>query len=190
MNTETNVVTPPPAQPATPPQPQVPVPPAPPQPTYGGVRRKSPGLALVLSFFPGLGHLYLGLYQRAIVVFGLFFLSIVLSGQADDIGLIIAFIWFFALIDAYRQAQIINVQEVERPQRKHRRAGSLGFGIFLLIVGVILLINNFHPIDLSWMRNWWPAILVVSGIYLIAAASMDRQENIHAAAEDDNDETP
>jgi hypothetical protein len=38
--------------------------------------RRSPGLALVLSFFPGLGHLYLGLYQRAAAFFLAFAFSI------------------------------------------------------------------------------------------------------------------
>jgi ferrous iron transport protein B len=31
------------------------------------LEKKSPGLAGVLSMFPGLGHLYLGLYQRALI---------------------------------------------------------------------------------------------------------------------------
>ncbi len=187
MNTETNAGTP--APPTTPPQPQVPAPPMPAPVLYGGIRRKSPGLALVLSFFPGLGHLYLGLYQRAIVVFGLFFLATVLAGQASDMGVIIAFIWFFAVIDAYRQAQIINSQEVEPSKPKRAAAaGSLGFGIFLIIVGIILLINNFHPIDLSWLSKWWPAILVIVGIYLIAAAYADRQKQLHASTEDEGTE--
>ena len=37
------------------------------------VEKKSPGLAGVLSgLFPGLGHLYLGLYQRAFKIAGAF----------------------------------------------------------------------------------------------------------------------
>ena len=48
---------PPPAAP-----PVVVVPPAAPPTVI--VERKSPGLAGFLSCFPGLGHIYLGLYQR------------------------------------------------------------------------------------------------------------------------------
>src|ERR1700681_1264696 len=64
------------------------------------VERKSPGLAGFLSIFPGLGHLYLGLYQRAFAFAGAFCLLIffnshgriaVLSGPAT------AFLWFFAI---------------------------------------------------------------------------------------------
>src|SRR6266498_5038893 len=103
--------------PATPPPPQSPPPPpaapvAPAVPvTPVVVERKSPGLAGFLSVFPGLGHLYLGLYQRAFGFAGVFCLLIffnshgrlaVLSGPAT------AFVWFFAIIDAVRQAKAIN----------------------------------------------------------------------------------
>ena len=75
------------------------------------IDQKSPGLAGFLSVFPGLGHLYLGLYQRAFAFAGAFCILIffnshgrmaVLSGPAT------AFLWFFAIIDAVRQAKAIN----------------------------------------------------------------------------------
>src|SRR5216683_1718594 len=113
-----------PNNPATPPPP--PPPPVNPAPQYAPaappvmpvtvappviVERKSPGLAGFLSIFPGLGHLYLGLYQRAFAFAGAFCILIffnshgrmaVLSGPAT------AFLWFFAIIDAVRQAKAIN----------------------------------------------------------------------------------
>src|SRR2546422_11175153 len=105
-----------PNTPNTPPAPPPTVPPLPPtpppvQPAAVVVERKSPGLAGFLSIFPGLGHLYLGLYQRAFAFAGAFCLLIffnshgrmaVLSGPAT------AFLWFFAIIDAVRQAKAIN----------------------------------------------------------------------------------
>jgi hypothetical protein len=63
--------TPPPPPPLFPsPQPPPVMPAALVQPMI--VERKSPGLAGFLSFFPGLGHLYLGLYQRAFAFAGAF----------------------------------------------------------------------------------------------------------------------
>jgi len=63
--------TPPPPPPLSPaPQPPPVMPAALVQPVI--VERKSPGLAGFLSFFPGLGHLYLGLYQRAFAFAGAF----------------------------------------------------------------------------------------------------------------------
>src|SRR5262249_31359067 len=84
----------PPAIPAAPPPPPVTPAPAPQIP----VEQKSPGLAGILSMFPGLGHLYLGLYQRAFAFGGAFILLIGLTshgGRGENFfGLFIAFVWF------------------------------------------------------------------------------------------------
>jgi len=73
MDPNTPAPPPPPAAYPPPPPPPPPVAPAPVaavQPVI--VERKSPGLAGFLSVFPGLGHLYLGLYQRAFAFAGAF----------------------------------------------------------------------------------------------------------------------
>ncbi|MEW5923728.1 MAG: cell wall-active antibiotics response protein LiaF [Candidatus Zixiibacteriota bacterium] len=44
------------------------------------------------------------------------------------------------------------------------------WGILILVVGIVLLLSNFHFIDYSirhFLRNLWPLILVVIGIALI-----------------------
>src|SRR4029450_8010304 len=102
--------------PPTPPMPSAPAAPPPPgvppvvvQPVI--MERKSPGLAGFPSVFPGLGHLYLGLYQRAFVLGGAFILlcSITSHGRGGEFfGPLIAFLWFFGIIDAVRQAKAIN----------------------------------------------------------------------------------
>lgn len=135
--------------------------------------RRSPGLALFLSFFPGLGHLYLGLYQRAIVIFLCFATSIWLADHSD-LGILVAFVWFFAVIDAYRQAQAMNFGLVPEPvwgavKPKLAKRGSLGFGVFLLVLGLVLLYDQFYPIDFAWLEDYWPMILVIAGAYLLGA---------------------
>jgi hypothetical protein len=136
--------------------------------------RRAPGLALVLSFFPGLGHLYLGLYQRAFGIFLAFALSIWLAEHAD-LGIVVAFVWFFAVIDAYRQAQMLNmgltIEPLMAPEQRAKaaRRGTLGFGAFLLVVGLVLLYNQFYPIDFSFLQDWWPLILVAAGIWMLVA---------------------
>jgi hypothetical protein len=68
-------VPPPPPPAAPPPYPVTPV------PAYY-IEKKSPFLAAMLSFFiPGLGHLYVGAYQRALQVFGGFFAAILLTSM-------------------------------------------------------------------------------------------------------------
>jgi hypothetical protein len=150
--------------------------------------RRAPGLALVLSFFPGLGHLYLGLYQRAVVIFLSFALSIWLAEHAD-LGIVVAFVWFFAVIDGYRQAQMLNMGLAVEPlmsaeqRAKATRRGSLGFGVFLLIVGLVLLYNQFYPIDFSFLQDWWPLLLVAVGVYMVAAHFREKQRQARLAAD-------
>jgi len=164
-----------------------PMPAAAPAPTASAAPfHRSPGLALVLSFFPGLGHLYLGLYQRAFGVFLAFAVSIWLAEHAE-LGIVVAFVWFFAVIDSYRQAQLLNagltVEPVMSPEgrAKAQRRGSLGFGVFLLVVGLVLFYNQFNPIDFSFLQDWWPLLLVVGGIYMVVAHFREKQRRASLA---------
>jgi len=181
---------PPPVQSVTPPAyPQYPAvhPPLP-----GAIpNRRSPGLAVVLSFLPGLGHLYLGLYARALAVFMAFFVAVQLA-DIGSFGVVIPFVWFFALIDAYRQAQLINsghVTDIGKDEafKTVGRRGNLGFGIFLLLAGSLLLYDRFYPIDWYFLENWWPALIILAGVYLVVRAVLDaqrRKEALRAAEED------
>ena len=76
---------------------------------------KSPRLAAVLALVPGLGHLYLGQYKKALVFFvgtGLleflgFDLDLTAIGAALGVPLELgAFgLYLFSIVDAYRSAQ-------------------------------------------------------------------------------------
>ncbi len=183
MNTQETYQQQTPAAQSAPIAPAAPAPMPPAAPT-----RRAPGLALVLSFFPGLGHLYLGLYQRAVVIFLSFALSIWLAEHAD-LGIVVAFVWFFAVIDGYRQAQMLNMGLAAEPlispeqRAKATRRSSLGFGVFLLIVGLVLLYNQFYPIDFSFLQDWWPLLLVLAGIYMVAAHFREKQRQARLAAD-------
>src|SRR6185369_17708808 len=114
---------------APPPPPATPAPPVVVAPVI--VDRKSPGLAGFLSMFPGLGHLYLGLYQRAFTIGGLFCLLIAFTSHGrggEFFGPLIAFIWFFGIIDAVRQAKAINRGQVAEsgfaPEQQIRKAAE------------------------------------------------------------------
>jgi hypothetical protein len=184
MNTQDTSQQQPPAATPAPVEPAaVPLAPVPPAAPF----RRSPGLALVLSFFPGLGHLYLGLYQRAFAIFLSFAIAIWLS-EHSHLGILLAFVWFFAVIDAYRQAQCINLGLCPEPvmgtaKANAPRRGALGFGIFLLVIGVLLLYNQFYPIDFTFLEDWWPLFLVLAGLYLVTANFREKQRQARRAAE-------
>jgi len=141
--------------------------------------RKSPALAWILSCFPGLGHLYLGLYQRGIF-FGLAFvfcISMASHHRGEFFGPLIAFVWFFGIIDAVRQAHAINRGYVAEggfapsaaPVRRASGTASLTWGVILVGIGALWLIDQYVDIDLSFLGRWGaPVAFILLGIVLIA----------------------
>jgi hypothetical protein len=142
--------------------------------------RRSPGLAVVLSCFPGLGHLYLGLYQRAFAIFISFVFAIWLS-EHSTLGILVAGVVLFAFVDVYRQAQALNLGLIAAPLTSPGAvtapAGShrLGFGVFLLLAGLFLLYNQFYPVDFTFLEDWWPVLLILAGVYMVFAHFHDKR---------------
>lgn len=178
-------------QPLPPPPAVAPTPAAAVQPGVSAPRPpqlKSTGAAVVLSFFPGIGHLYLGLYQRAIGFFAAFAVTILLAEKAN-LGILVPFVWFFCLIDAYRQTLLINAGQGPEdlwatPRRRASRARTgLGFGIFFTALGLVLLYDNFYGIDWSFLADWYPLGFVGVGIYFLVRYFVDKQKA--ASGEDD-----
>lgn len=142
--------------------------------------RKSPGLAGFLSMFPGLGHLYLGLYQRAFAVGGAFILLIALTSHgrgSEFFGPLIAFVWFFAIIDAVRQAKAINRGQLaeagfagESQLKAAAGTGTLTWGVILMGMGALWLIDRYVDVDWSFMSEWGgPASFLLLGFILIVS---------------------
>jgi len=170
-------------QPATPPvpapAPAAAVPPPAAVPYTVVVERKSPVLAGFLSCFPGLGHLYLGLYPRAFAVGGAFILGIMMTshgGPGEFFGPLVAFVWFFGVIDAVRQAKAINRGQLAEAgfagDQQLRKAaagtGGLTWGVILVGLGALLLIDRYWDIDWSFMSEWGgPLAFILLGFFLI-----------------------
>jgi hypothetical protein len=167
--------------PAPEPYEQPPMPALPsPRPSY----EKSPGLAAFLSFVPGLGYLYLGAYQRAVMIFATVLLTIYLLPMPVNVFAPI-FVWFYGMFDSYRLGQIANLGgEEPMSMPKGSKQGSIAFGVFLAVVGALLTVNNFYPIDLDWIQDWWPMILFVIGVWLIISAVRERQ-SVRDSLDDD-----
>jgi len=134
--------------------------------------RKSPALAVLLAIIPfGLGHLYLGLYNRALLFFGAFWFSIYLEAPV-----IAVFFYFFAVIDAFRHAQLINSVGTEGEEPIEVGKGALNLGVFLVVVGIVLLLRNWIDINQIryFLQDYSPVILVLAGLYLIVDAMRER----------------
>jgi hypothetical protein len=157
--------------------------------------RKSPGLAGVLSMFPGVGHIYLGLYQRAVVFFAIWVLTLAIAstGRAGPLGVLIPFWWFFVLIDAVRQAKAINAtgaaeSNIVAKEMAMKAGGNLAFGILMILFGAFFLLDRLVTIDLSFLIDWWPLLLVAFGAWQVFAYYKAKQAAEAQAAGEANRE--
>lgn len=159
--------------------------PAPPPPLAAGQRpfeRKHPLLAAVLSGFPGLGNVYNGLYLRGLIQF---LIVAGLMGLVDRSGntffvMTTIFFWAFSVLDAYRQAVLINygyAQDLgllDQPQRPKAGQGGLIAGVILTVLGIVATLEQYVDVDLRWLYDLWPLFLVGVGLWLIVASVRER----------------
>jgi hypothetical protein len=146
------------------------------------VARKNPGLAALLALFPGVGHIYNGLYMRGVTFFLVIACLIGLVVRDHPLfGLAIAFFWVFNVIDSYRQATLINygyAQDLgllDMPHAPRAGQGGLLAGILISLVGLVAVADRYFEIRLDWIFDLWPFALVAVGIWLIVASFRDRR---------------
>ena len=53
--------------------------------------------------------------------------------------------------------------------------GSIGGGVALTAVGVILLVNTRFGITLDWIEEWWLVALILVGAYRLTKALQERK---------------
>ncbi len=146
--------------------------------------RKNPNLAALLSLFPGIGNVYNGLYLRGLTFFVVIASLIGIANQGPGhelFGFAVAFFWLFNVIDAYRQATLINygyAQDLgllDRPEVPRAGQGGLVAGGLLALVGAAALLDRYTVISYDWLFELWPFALVVIGGWLLMASFRDRQ---------------
>ena len=149
---------------------------------------KRPILALVLGgAFPGTGQLYNGQTAKAFALFASFAAAIYL---ADDVGmpfgLVIPFVVFYSAIDAYRSAVAINLRHAGRPPvlETEDDAESPAWGVVLLGIGLLLLMNNLGILQLAAVRRFWPLLLVGAGAMFLRRSLRRRDAAVATRSED------
>jgi TM2 domain-containing membrane protein YozV len=140
----------------------------------------SPALAFTLGLIvPGVGAIYNGQYAKGLVhaiIFGLL-VSILSSGSAGGLaplfGVLIAVWVFYMAIEAHQTAQKRRagqpVDEFSSLIDLHTRGGSRfpAGAVLLIVVGVLLLLSTTDIIPLERVLRYWPALLIVLGVYLL-----------------------
>jgi len=172
---------------ATPPETFPPLPP-PMAPVAVARPPKRPGIALVLgALFPGVGQLYNGQTAKAFALFAAFAASIFLADEVGmPFGLVIPFVVFYSAIDAYRSAVSINLRSAgRRPELESADdAESPAWGVVLLGIGLLLLMNNLGLLQLEAVRRFWPILLIVAGLVFLRR-SLQRRDAAAVARSDD-----
>lgn len=145
--------------------------------------QKNPWLAGMLSMFPGMGNVYNGLYTRAVTFFLAITACMYLATQDRGeplFGFATAFIWFFNVLDAFRQATLINYGYVEdlgvaSPARgQSARNEKLFAGVMLLALGTVAVLKVYLEIELDWVFRLWPLALLGAGGWLLWSALAGR----------------
>jgi TM2 domain-containing membrane protein YozV len=160
----------PPTGTAYPPPPAVPAGAPIPPPAH---RITSPALAFVLGLcVPGLGAIYNGEYNKALIQIVVFAAMIVglssdLGGGADTaLGLLLAGFVFYMAFDSMQTAKnkaagVTSTDPLEA-WSKDRPIGA----IILIGVGVLFLLNNFSWFPFYRIGQFWPLILIGVGIMM------------------------
>jgi len=135
-------------------------------------RRPSPGAAFVLGFIPGLGAVYNGEFNKAlihIVVFAAIVVGIssgLDAGPTVALSLLLAGFVFYMAFDAMRTAQARQAGTAGvDPLESWSRNRPIG-PIILIVMGGLLLLNNFDWFPFWRFRQMWPLVLIAVGVLM------------------------
>lgn len=132
----------------------------------------SPGVAFVLGLFPGLGAVYNGEYNKALIFIVIF--ATMIMGLASDmdgglkafLAILLAGFICYMPFDSMRVARAKNLgQTPADPLEDWSKNRPLG-PIILIAVGLLFLLNNFHVFDFFHITQFWPLVLIGVGILM------------------------
>lgn len=134
----------------------------------------NPGLAFVLGLIPGLGAIYNGEYNKALIHIVVF--AAIIVGLSSDLGggadVALAFVLtgfiFYMAIDAMKTVKARNAGEpVQDPLELWSKSRPVG-PLILIAVGALFLLNNFGFFDFFRVRQiFWPLVLIGVGVLML-----------------------
>ena len=161
-----------PAQTAAAPQGETYAAPTAPDPGTRAPSSGSPAIAFILGFFPGLGAVYNGEYNKALIHIVVFAAMIV--GLSSDIGdgptvalaLLLAGFVFYMAFDSMRTAKAkLRGETPTDPLESWSKNRPVG-PIILIVLGALFLLNNFEWFSFGRVLRFWPLILIGVGLMM------------------------
>ncbi|MEJ7618727.1 MAG: B-box zinc finger protein [Pyrinomonadaceae bacterium] len=146
-------------------------------------RKSSPLVAGLLSVLvPGLGAAYNGQISKAIFHFALFASLFQLSAMSQAAPFFmwgVFGVWMFAIVDAYRTAQLLRAgltpkaeEDAITTERLH--GNPLAWGAVLVALGSLILLHTVFNVNLP-VREILPVALIVIGGYMAVEEVRQRQ---------------
>ena len=151
-------------------------------PPYSPRSAGNPGVAFILGLCPGLGAVYNGQYNKALIHV-VVFVTLVIGASSDvDTGLMVILILsaigfcFYMAIDAMRIARAKNLGVEIAPDSLESWSKNRPIGPILLIgLGILFLLRNFDWFEFHRIgRFLWPVILISVGVILFRNRLSDR----------------
>jgi TM2 domain-containing membrane protein YozV len=136
--------------------------------------KRSPAAAVWLSLIPGAGHIYVGQVTKGIVLIVVLGSVIqMVSNGADGFGIVIPFIWLYAMLDAHRGAVEVNRRAAAGRELPYSTdlAPAKWWGYTLIGLGVLFLLESMNLIDFEWIWRFWPLGLIGLGVYVLRRKS-------------------
>jgi len=153
----------------------------------------APKRAAALSLIPGMGAVYNGDYQRAIVQFAVFAALVIMGDEVHGIFGFGAFVFLvFTMFDSYRMAEASLRSRVDEKPAEARPAKDntvAVWGVLLIVLGIVFLLKNF--IHFYFLNRMWPLAFIALGAYLVYRSLREPEEaaamkNVSGAGEPRN----
>jgi hypothetical protein len=140
----------------------------------------SPRRAAVCAVIPGMGAVYNSEYMKAVTYFALFAALVVMGDRVHGVFGFGSFVFLiFTMFDAYRiaeahaKARLEGAASPSGVQRKESTA--VGWGALLIILGFVLLLQNYLPY--RFLSRAWPFGFILLGAYLVYVALKERGDS-------------
>jgi len=134
----------------------------------------NPGVAFLLGMIPGLGAIYNGEYNKALIHIVVF--AAIIVGLSSDIGdggevalsFVLAGFIFYMAVDAMRTVKARNAGEaIQDPLESWSKTRPIG-PLLLIGLGGLFLLNNFGFFDFFRVRQlFWPLVLIGVGVLML-----------------------
>jgi hypothetical protein len=140
---------------------------------------ETPKRAALFALIPGIGAVYNNEYLKAVTFFAVFACLAMMGDKVHPVFGWGAFVFLvFTMFDAYRTAEararrrLASGIAAEEPP--HQDRSIFAWGVFLIILGILFLLQNIIPY--YFLSRLWPLVFILLGAYLVYHTLRSRED--------------